>query len=109
MVEPVEEPLGEEIQVKLCLTNAAFAVANGDHKSAEVMYADCLDAYPTHQLVVLRAVDFYDAIGQPVRATALLRRTFEETRAAYFGYALARRQRQLGDEERLIPPAFGEA
>jgi predicted Zn-dependent protease len=109
MVEPVEEPLGEEIQVKLCLTNAAFAVANGDHKSAEVMYADCLDAYPTHQLGVLRAVDFYDAIGQPVRATALLRRTFEETRAAYFGYALARRQRQLGDEERLIPPAFGEA
>jgi predicted Zn-dependent protease len=109
MVEPAEEPLGEEIQVKLCLTNAAFAVANGDHKSAEVMYADCLDAYPTHQLVVLRAVNFYDAIGQPVRATALLRRTFEETRATYFGYALARRVRQLGDEERLIPPSFGEA
>jgi predicted Zn-dependent protease len=109
MVEPIEEPLGEEIQVKLCLTNAAFAVANGDHKSAEVLYADCLDAYPTHQLVVLHAVNFYDAIGQPVRATALLRRTFEETRATYFGYALARRVRQLGDEERLIPPSFGEA
>jgi hypothetical protein len=72
------------------------------------MYADCLGAYPTHQLVVLHAVDFYDAIGQQERATVLLRRTFEETRATHFGYALARRVRQLGDEERLIPPPFGE-
>ena len=109
MAEPAEEPLGEEIQAKLCLTNAAFAVANGDHKSAEVLYADCLDAYPAHQLVVLHAVDFYDAIGQQERATVLLRRTFEETRATHFGYALARRVRQLVDEERLIPPPFGEA
>jgi hypothetical protein len=58
---------------------------------------------------VLRVVNFYDAIGQPVRATALLRRAFEETRATYFGYALARREKQLDDEERLIPPPFGEA
>jgi hypothetical protein len=108
-VEPTEEQVGEEIQAKLCLTNAAFAVANGDHKSAEVMYADCLGAYPTHQLVVLTAIDFFDAIGQQVRATALLRRTFEETRAMHFGYALARRVRQLGDEEQLIPPPLGEA
>jgi predicted Zn-dependent protease len=108
-VEPTEEQVGEEIQAKLCLTNAAFAVTNGDHKSAEVLYADCLDAYPTHQLVVFHAVDFYDAIGQQKRATVLLRRTFEETRATYFGHALARRVRQLGDEERLIPPPFGEA
>ncbi len=108
MVEPAEEPLGEEIQVKLCLTNAAFAVANGDHKSAEVMYADCLDAYPTHQLVAFQTVDFYDAIGQQGRATALLRQVFEETRAAHFGYALSRRVRRLGDEERSIPPPFGK-
>ncbi len=51
----------------------------------------------------------YDAIGQQERATALLRRTFEETRATHFGYALVRRVRQLGDEERLIPRPFGEA
>jgi predicted Zn-dependent protease len=108
-VEPTKEQVGEEIQAKLCLTNAAFAVTNGDHKSAEVLYADCLDAYPTHQLVVLHAVDFYDAIGQQERATVLLRRTFEETRATYFGHALARRVRKLGDEERLITPPFGEA
>jgi predicted Zn-dependent protease len=109
MVEPTEEQASEETQAKLCLTNAAFAVANGDHKSAEVMYADCLDAYPTHQLVVLHAVDFFDAIGQQERATALLRRTFEETRATHFGYALVRRVRRLGDEERLIPPPLGGA
>jgi predicted Zn-dependent protease len=109
MVEPAEEQGREEIQARLCLTNAAFAVANGDHKSAEVMYSDCLDAYPAHQLVVLHAVDFYDAIGQQERATALLRRTFEETRATDFGYALARRVRKLDDEERLIPPPLGEA
>jgi predicted Zn-dependent protease len=96
-VETTEEQMVEEIQARLCLTNAAFAVTNGDHKSAEVMYADCLDAYPTHQLVVFQAVDFYDAIGQQERATALLRRTFEETRATHFGYALLRRVRLLGE------------
>jgi predicted Zn-dependent protease len=100
--------VGEEIQAKLCLTNAAFAVANGDDKSAEVIYADCLGAYPARQLVVLHAVNFYDTIDQQERATALLRRTFEETRATNFGYALARRMRRLGDEERLSPSPIGE-
>ncbi|MFB3117383.1 MAG: tetratricopeptide repeat protein, partial [Myxococcota bacterium] len=98
-VETTEEQLSEKIQARLCLTNAAFAFENGDHKSAEVMFSDCLDAYPTDPLVVLQAVDFYDAIGQPERATALLRRTFEETRATQFGYALSRRVRRLGAEE----------
>jgi predicted Zn-dependent protease len=107
-VEPTEEQVGEEIQAKLCLTNAAFAVANGDDKSAEVIYADCLGAYPAHQLVVVHAVNFYDTIDQQERATALLRRTFEETRATNFGYALARRMRRLGDEERLSPSPIGE-
>jgi predicted Zn-dependent protease len=96
-VETTEEQMVEETQARLCLTNAAFAVENGDHKSAEVMYADCLDAYPTHQFVVFQAVDFYDAIGQQGRATALLRQVFEETRAAHFGYALSKRVRRLGE------------
>ena len=108
-VETTEDQVGEEIPARLCLTNAAFAFENGDHKSAEVMYADCLDAYPTYQLVVLQIVDFYDAIGQQERATALLRRTFEQTRATHFGYALSRRVRRLRDEEQSIPPPFREA
>ena len=107
-VETVEDQLGEEIQARLCLTNASFAVENGDQKSAEVMYADCLDAYPTQQLVVLQVVDFYDAIGQQERATVLLRRAFEETGATHFGYALSRRVRRLGDEEQSIPPPVRE-
>jgi predicted Zn-dependent protease len=106
--ETADDPLGEEIQARLCLTNAAFAFGSGDRKSAEVMYADCLDAYPTYQLVVLQVVDFYDAIGQQERATALLRRTFEETRATHFGYALSRRVRRLGDEKQSISPPFRE-
>jgi predicted Zn-dependent protease len=107
-VETIEEQAGEEIQARLCLTNAAFAAESGDHKSAEVMYADCLDAYPTDQFVVLQAVDFYDAVGQQERATALLRRIFEETRATNFGYLLSRRVRRRGDEKQSIPPSFGE-
>jgi predicted Zn-dependent protease len=107
-LEPTEDQVAEEIQAKLCLTNAAFAVANEDHKSAEVLYADCLGAYPTHPLVVFHVVDFYDAIGQPERATALLRRTFEETRGAHFGSVLVRRARRLSDEERPSSPPFGE-
>ena len=105
--ETTEEQPGEEIEARLCLTNAAFASENGDHKSAEVMYADCLDAYPAQSRVVLQVVDFYDAIGQPERATALLRRTFEETRATHFGYALSRRLRKRGDAARSIPPSSG--
>jgi predicted Zn-dependent protease len=99
-LETTQAPVGEETQARLCLGNAAFAVENGDHRSAEVMYGDCLDAYPTDHLVVLQAVVFFDAIGQQERATALLQRAFEETRSTYFGYALSRRVRRLTDEER---------
>jgi predicted Zn-dependent protease len=107
--EATELQQGEEIQARLCLTNAAFSFKNEDYKSAEVMYADCLDAYSTHPLVVLQLVDFYDAIGQQERATALLRRSFEETRAMRFGYALSRRVRKLGDGDPSIPPSPGGA
>ena len=101
--------LDEEIQATLCLTNAGFALEGGDRKSAEVMYAECLAAYPTQKLTVLQAVEFYDAIGQPERATALLRRTFEETRETHFGFELVRRVRRLGDKERSVLQAPGEA
>ncbi len=99
---------GEEIQARLCLANAAFAVARGDPKSAEIMYADCLDAYPSDERVVLQVVDFYDSLGHRERATALLQRTFEETRATHFGYELARRARRRADGERSMRRAFGE-
>jgi predicted Zn-dependent protease len=99
-LETTQVPASEETQARLCLSNAAFAVGNGDHRSAEVMYGDCLDAYPTDHLVVLQAVVFYDATGQQERATALLQRAFEETHSTHFGYALSRRVRRLGDEER---------
>jgi predicted Zn-dependent protease len=98
------EQASEETQARLCLANAAFAFDDGDQKSAEVIYADCLDAYPNEPLVVLHGVDFYDAIGEPERATALLRRTFEETRATEFGYALLQRVMRSSDAERRVPP-----
>jgi len=96
--EPGEEPLLEETQARLCLTNADFAFDNGDAKNAEVLFADCLDAYPTDPLVVLTAVDFYDAIDEQERATDLLRRTFEDTGSTEFGHVLVRRARRLGNE-----------
>jgi len=99
-----EEQANEKIQARLCLANAAFAFHDGDEKSAEVIYADCLDAYPADPFVVLQSVGFYDAIGESERATDLLRRTFEETHATEFGYAFSRRVRQLSDENRRFPP-----
>ena len=36
--EPGEEPLLEETQARLCLTNADFAFDNGDEKNAEVLF-----------------------------------------------------------------------
>jgi len=104
--DTAERPDGEEIQARLCLTDAALASDRGDDKSAEVMYADCLDAYPAAPLVVLQVADFYDSIGRPEHATALLRRTFEETRAARFGWALARRFHNRAREVQPdLPPA----
>jgi len=100
-----EEPASERILARLCLANAGFAVDDGDEKSAEVIYADCLDAYPTDSRVVLSSVGFYDAIGEPERATALLRRSFEETRMKEFGFALSRRMRRLSEGARRDPPA----
>lgn len=100
LVESGEEQVLETTQARLCLTNAAFAFDNGDPKNAEVMFADCLDAYPIDPLVVLTVVDFYDAIEEQERATDLLRRTFEDTRSTDFGYALSRRARRLDNEER---------
>jgi len=90
-----EVPASEQTLARLCLANAGFAVDAGDERSAEVIYADCLDAYPNDSRVVLGGVAFYDRIGEPERATALLRRTFEDTRATEFGRALLRRMRQL--------------
>jgi len=103
-LESGEEQVLEETQARLCLTNADFAFDNGDQKNAEVMFADCLDAYPTDPLVVLTVVDFYDAIDEQERATDLLRRTFEDTRSTEFGHALSRRTRQLRKEERHDSP-----
>jgi predicted Zn-dependent protease len=108
-LENAEDQLNEEIQAMLCLTNAGFAFEGGDRKSAEVMYAECLAAYPAQKLTVFQVVEFYDAIDQPERATALLRRTFEETRETHFGFELVRRVRRLGDKERSVLQMPGEA
>lgn len=101
MLKPGEELALEKTQARLCLTNAAYAFDKGDLKSAEVMFADCLDAYPADPLVVLTAVEFYDTIDEQERSTELLRRTFEETRSTEFGRALLRRTRRLNNQNRL--------
>ena len=103
-VETTEEQTVEETQARLCLTNAGFALDNGDQKNAEVLFSDCLDAYPTDPLVVLAVVDFYDSTDEQERATDLLRQTFEDTRSKEFGHALLQRARRLGDEERHNSP-----
>jgi len=104
VVEFGEEPVLEKTHARLCLTNAGFALDNGDQKSAEVLFADCLDAYPTDPLVVLTVVDFYDSTDEQERATDLLRQTFEDTRSTEFGHALLQRARRLGNEERHNSP-----
>jgi predicted Zn-dependent protease len=104
VVESGEEQVLEKTQARLCLTNAGFALDNGDQKNAEVMFADCLDAYPADPLVVLAVVDFYDSTDEQERATDLLRRTFEDTRSTEFGHALLQRARRLGNEERHNSP-----
>jgi predicted Zn-dependent protease len=104
VMESGEVLVPEKTQARLCLANAGFALENGDRKSAEVLFSDCLDAYPTDLRVVLAAVDFYDSTGEQERATDLLRQGFEDTQSKEFGHALLQRVRRLGDEERRNSP-----
>jgi len=100
-----DKAVSDSMRGRLCIANGMFALEDGDQEAAEVIYADCIEAYPTNDLVVPEAVSFYDKIEKPERATEVLEHAFEESRSAYFRSALAQRMKQLGneeEEERLI-------
>jgi len=98
-VESTEREVSEEIRGRLCVANALFAFEKGDAESAEAQYTDCLEVYPTNQIVVEHVVRFYDGSDRQELATETLQRAFEESRDSFFRGTLARRMGRLGEPE----------
>jgi tetratricopeptide (TPR) repeat protein len=94
-----DRELGPSVKGRLCVANAMFALEKGDLEHASELYEECLETYPADRLVILEAVDYFDQLNDPERATETLRQAFEQSGDSYFRVALARRMGRLDDEE----------
>jgi tetratricopeptide (TPR) repeat protein len=66
------------IAPRACLVPASFAKdMRKDVKKAEAIFEECLEKYPANAFVTSEAMTFYDEIGKPERATALIRAAAE--------------------------------
>ena len=93
------------MRARLCIANGLFAFEKGDPKAAEEQYETCLEEFPEEPLAIREAVDFYDQLGRPERATEILKAAAEGSGGGRFRVALARRLGALGDleeQERLM-------
>jgi predicted Zn-dependent protease len=88
----------EQLRARLCVANAALVFEANDPSSAEVLYRDCVDAYPSDPLVVLAVVDFYAAVERAEHGLELLRRAFRDSRSKALGWQLTQRARRRADD-----------
>ena len=64
---------GDAMLGQLCTIRASFASASGDFDDAERLFAECLERYPTHSVLLDETTDFFDQRGERQRATQALR------------------------------------
>ncbi len=82
---------------QLCAGRAVFAKEKGEKEKAAEYFAQCLDEFPTHALVVDNALEYYDENGEPERSIEVLRTLLEkQPLAASYRSALAGRLRAAG-------------
>ncbi len=72
-----EEGAGEW-RGRLCAASATFLKEKGDVAAAEPAWDECLEAFPTDQVVVFSAVEFFTERSQHARSLEILRRAHEE-------------------------------
>lgn len=60
-----------------CGARAKFAEETGAIEEAERVYRSCLEQYPANELVLMKAVEFFDALGKHSDATLAMRHAHE--------------------------------
>ncbi|MBW2231307.1 MAG: tetratricopeptide repeat protein [Deltaproteobacteria bacterium] len=104
-VDAAEDEVPQSVRAKLCIVSGLFAFERGEKEQAELEYAECLVKYPDEPIVVLESVGFHDKLGDPERATQILRDTLDRTSSSEFRRALAQRMLSMGkaaEAERLL-------
>jgi tetratricopeptide (TPR) repeat protein len=99
-------PAPNEWQPRLCAATAAFAKEKGDPDAAEVLWNDCLERFPSDEIIVFGGVEFFDERSQPRRSLEILSRA-QETEPSHLLFIQARASRlaALGrsvEAERLL-------
>ncbi|MBW2494117.1 MAG: hypothetical protein JRE43_05145, partial [Deltaproteobacteria bacterium] len=83
---------GFDWEPRVCGGTATFMKEKGDPEAAELLWDDCLEQFPAEEMIVFAGVDFFIEVGQPRRATEILRRAVEaEPTHLIFIEALANR------------------
>ena len=81
-----------------CSTSAIFASEGGDLEEAREQWRGCLEEYPSDPTVVMNAVQFYAANGEPGRAVEALRAALAQApKSRDFRIALASWLRATGE------------
>ncbi|MBW2577446.1 MAG: tetratricopeptide repeat protein [Deltaproteobacteria bacterium] len=91
---------GFDWEPRVCGGTATFMKEKGDPEAAELLWNDCLEQFPAEEMIVFAAIEFFNEIGQPRRATEILRRAVEaEPTHLVFIDALANRLSHAGETE----------
>jgi len=91
---------GVEWEPRICGGTATFLKEKGDLEESESLWNDCLDQFPTDEMIVFSGVEFFNEIGKPARASEILRRAYDtEPTHLPFVEALANRLGRVGKSE----------
>jgi len=95
-----EASFDNEVLGHFCIMRAVFRSEMGELDQAEELFGDCIGKYPTHSVVLEQAVDFFDGLGEPERATQVIKAALERTpENGLYRTALSYRLRATGDFE----------
>jgi tetratricopeptide (TPR) repeat protein len=104
-LENTDEEVDPSFRATLCVARGMFAFEKGEREVAEAQYADCLEQFPAHPMVVQETARFHELIGEEERAIEILQEAFDATGNSVFRLAIVQRMRRAGDaeeEERLL-------
>ncbi len=97
---------GVEWEPRICGGTATFLKEKGDLEEAEALWNDCLEQFPTDEMIVFSGVEFFGEISKPARASEILRRAYDtEPTHLPFVEALANRLGRAGqtqEAERIL-------
>ncbi len=68
---------GYEWEPRICGGTATFLKEKGDLEAAENLWNECLEQFPAEEMIVFSGVEFFNEIGNPARASEVLRRAYE--------------------------------